>query len=128
MSNYNNFLKFAEEQGININDMYKEKGDTYNIVSFGEETDDGIYNVTLVIYNDDDMVEIYVRKAINTDNVLEVLSKTNNLNAEYMGVSFFVGDNVINLKSACSTHGDIEVALKKMVNNMQIAKETFTSF
>ena len=45
-----------------------------------------------------------------------------------MGVSFFVGDNVINLKSACSTSGDIEVALKKMVNNMQIAKETFISF
>ena len=25
------------------------------IKSFGEETDDGIYNVTLVIYDDDDM-------------------------------------------------------------------------
>lgn len=82
----------------------------------------------LVIYDDNDVVEIYVRKAINTENVLDVLSRVNNLNAEYMGVSFFVGDNVINLKSACSTSGDIEVALKKMVNNMQIAKETFISF
>lgn len=85
MSNYNNFLKFVEEQGINVDDMYKEKGDTYNIVSFGEETEDGLYNVTLVIYDDNDVVEIYVRKAINTENVLDVLSRVNNLNAEYMG-------------------------------------------
>lgn len=128
MNNYKNFLKFAEGQGININDIYKEKGDTYNIVSFGEETNDGVYNVTLVIYNDDNVVEIYVRKAINTENVLDVLTKVNTLNEKYMGVNFFVRNNVINLKTACETLGDIEVALKKMVNSMQIAKKVFVSF
>ena len=128
MKNYNDFLKFAESQGININDIYKEKGDTYNIVSFGEETDNGAFNVTLVIYDDDNVVEIYIRKPTNIENILDVFVKVNELNAEYMGVNFFVGDSVINLKSLCNTAGDIEVALKQMVNNMQIAKEVFAKF
>lgn len=129
MSLLNDFFKFAKEQGISEEDIYKEKGEGYTIVSFGEQgEEDVIYNISLILYDDNNTVEIYIRKQINVDDLFDVLKRTNNLNAEYMGVAFFVEDGIISTKSVCSTNGDIEIALKQMVQNMQIAASEFVNF
>lgn len=129
MSLVEDFLKFAEEQEINPNDIYKEKGESYTIVSFGEQTEvDNIYNIVLVLYDDNNTVEIYIRKQINTNNLFDLLQRTNALNAEYMGVSFIIENGVISTKSVCYVNGVLEVALRQMVMNMQIAAAEFVNF
>lgn len=123
------FFSFAEAQDINKEDIFMQKGDQYTIVSFGEEAEhDVVYNITLVLYDNDSTVEIYIRKYIDTSNLLEVLEKTNKLNAEYLGVSFFVEDSIISTKAVCEVEGDIEIALRVMVKNMQIAATEFVNF
>ncbi len=123
------FMKFAEEQNINANDIFTDKGDGYTIISFGEEGEPGIvYNVALILYDDDNQAEVYVRKSVNTSNMLDVLTKLNKLNNDYRGVSFFANDGLVNIKSYCEANGDIEVVLKQMLQTMRVASEEFSKF
>ena len=129
MSLLEDFLKFAKEQDISQEDIYKEKGMNYTIVSFGEQgEEDTIYNITLILYDDNNTVEIYIRKQINVDDLLDVLKRMNTLNAEYIGVAFFIEDGIISTKSVCYTNGNVEIALRQMVQNMQIAETEFVNF
>lgn len=129
MSLIDDFLKFAKEQEINQEDIFMEKGDNYTIASFGEQgEEDVVYNITLILYSDNSTVEIYIRKQIDSTNLFEILQETNRLNAEYMGISFFVENNIISTKSVCETEGNIEIALKLMVQNMQVAATEFVNF
>lgn len=129
MSLIDDFLKFAKEQEINQEDIFMEKGDNYTIASFGEQgEEDVVYNITLILYSNNSTVEIYIRKQIDSTNLFEILQETNRLNAEYMGISFFVENNIISTKSVCETEGNIEIALKLMVQNMQVAATEFVNF
>lgn len=129
MNLFDQFLKFTEEQGINPDDIYKEQREDFSIVSFGEQGEpDAIYNITLVFYKDNDLVEISVRKLIDTEDMFDILKRVNELNADYMGVSFFVENSLISVKTVCNAKGDIEVVLKTMVQNMQIASTEFVKF
>ena len=123
------FMKFAEEQNIDANNIFTDKGEGYTIISFGEEGEPGIvYNVALILYDDDNQAEVYVRKSVNTSNMPEVLTKLNKLNNDYRGVSFFANDSLVNIKSYCEANGDIEVVLKQMLQTMRVASEEFSKF
>ncbi len=129
MKLFNDFLKFTKEQGIALEDIYQEKGDEYSMVSFGEQgKEDVIYNVTLVFYNDDVSAEIYIRKQIDTEDLLSVLQQINRLNSEYSGMTFFLDDGILSLKSLCLADGDIETVLYQMVQNIEIAEIEFVEF
>ena len=129
MKLFNDFLKFSQEQGISLEDIYQEKGDEYSMVSFGEQgKEDVIYNVTLVFYNDDVSAEIYIRKQIDTEDLLSVLQQINRLNSEYSGMTFFLDDGILSLKSLCLADGDIETVLYQMVQNIEIAEIEFVEF
>lgn len=126
MSIYNQFLDFIKAQGVNSNDIFCKNFEDYKIVSFGEQvTENDIYNVSLIIYNDNEIVEIYIRKEIECNNLFELLKQINELNAEYRGISFFIENGTVTLKSLCHTNSSIETVLKQMVLNMQVATEEF---
>lgn len=123
------FMDFAIEQGVNTEDIYQDSGENYEILSFGEQAEDEtIYNVTLVFYEDENTVEIYIRKQIDDTNLFEVLQKINALNAEYIGISFFVDDNIISCKSVSYSNGNVENVIRQMVENMQVASAEFVKF
>ena len=118
------FFKVLRNMGISEKDIYKEKGDCFTMVSFGEEGEVGIvYNIVLVFYDDNSQVEIYVRKVINSKNLLEILKKTNDLTAEYAGIAFFFNDGIVSTKSVCYPYGDI-----KKVFNSFLTKEELKNF
>ena len=59
------FYDYATSQGIDKNAIYEKKGDGFVVISFPERGEkDCIYNIAIVFYENDDDVEIYVRKPI----------------------------------------------------------------
>ena len=108
MSLLQDFIKVSKEEGINADDLYQEQGEGFSIVSFGEMGEkDIIYNIAMVFYDNNDDVEVFIRKQINDDEIVKVFNQVNNLNAEYR------------------VNGSIEIALKQMVGCMQIAQDVF---
>jgi hypothetical protein len=121
------FLNVAREQGINVKNMHQEKGNGFTVVSFGEQGEcNVVYNIALVFYDNNDDVEIFVRKRINDDNIVQVFNQVNNLNAEYRGVTFYLENGVIVLKSYIQVKGNVRSVLEQMVNQKQTAIEEFS--
>ena len=50
------------------------------------------------------------------------------LNSEYSGMTFFLDDGILSLKSLCLADGDIETVLYQMVQNIEIAEIEFVEF
>ena len=126
MSLLQDFIKVSKEEGINADDLYQEQGEGFSIVSFGEMGEkDIIYNIAMVFYDNNDDVEVFIRKQINDDEIVKVFNQVNNLNAEYRGVTFYLEDKIIVLKSYVQVNGSIEIALKQLVGCMQIAQDVF---
>ena len=122
----NNFYDYAAAQGVDKNAIYEEKGDGFVVVSFPERGEqDCIYNIAIVFYENDDDVEIYVRKQINDYDELTLLRKLNALNCEYTDVTFLVDDHMLTVKSFLPAQGDINRVLVKMVADVQLAQAEF---
>ncbi len=120
------FYDYTSSQGIDKNAIYEEKGEGFVVVSFPERDDKGnIYNVAIVFYDNDDDIEIYVRKPIKDYDELTLLKKLNALNCEYSDVTFLVDDNMLTVKSHISSQGELERILIKMVSDVQLAQEEF---
>ena len=85
MSLLQDFIEVSKEQGINTADLYQEQGDGFSIVSFGESGERNIiYNIALVFYDNNDDVEVFIRKQINDDEIVKVFNQVNNLNALFL--------------------------------------------
>lgn len=120
------FYEYAEKLGVSKEDIIKEKGDGFTMLSFGEQGEPNvIYYVILLMYDDNDAVEIYIRKAIETEDELSTLQQLNRWNAEYCGMSFFKQENAVNVKIYCKTAGDLNVVLQYLVQGMDVAKTEF---
>ena len=120
------FYNYVESQGIDKNAIYEEKGDGFVVISFSEKGEENrIYNIAIVIYENDNDVEIYVRKSIKDFDELTLLRKLNALNCEYTDVTFFVDDNMLGVKSYLSSQGKLENVLIKMVSDVQLAQTEF---
>mgnify|MGYP000218288002 CR=1 FL=1 len=120
------FYDYVTSQGIDKKAIYEEKGDGFVVISFPEKGEkDCIYNIAIVFYENDDDVEIYVRKPIKDFDELTLLRKLNVLNCEYADVTFLIDDNMLTVKSFLSSQGDIKKVLIKMVADVQLAQAEF---
>ena len=120
------FYAYVVSQEIDKNAIYEERGDGFVVVSFPERGEkDCIYNIAIVFYENDNDVEIYVRKSIKDFDELTLLRKLNALNCEYTDVTFFVDDNMLTVKSYLSSQGKLENVLIKMVSDVQLAQTEF---
>ncbi|MDO5151158.1 MAG: hypothetical protein Q4D76_17480 [Oscillospiraceae bacterium] len=120
------FYDYVTSQGIDIKAIYEEKGEGFVVISFPERGDnDCIYNIAIVFYENDNDVEIYVRKPIKDFDELTLLRKLNNLNCEYTDVTFFIDENILTLKSHLLSQGKVENVLIKMVTDVQLAQAEF---
>ena len=123
------FYSFSETQGIARNAFYEEKGDGFTVVTFSEEGEtDCLYNVAIVFFDDNNLVEVYVRKYIKNYDEFTLLKRINDWNCKYSGITFFIDDDMLTIKSHFTTGGDIDPVLKEMVDEMSIAKEEFPLF
>ena len=122
----NQFFEYVAQLGISKDELYCEKGENFTVVTFGEEGEKNVlYNVGLVFYDDNNFVELYIRKSISDYDLFEVLKNINELNAQYCGVTFLVDEDLLTIKSCCKAEGKLEIVLKEMLQNMQIAKSEF---
>lgn len=120
------FYDYAASQGIDKNAIYEEKGNGFIVISFPERGEKNcIYNIAIVFYENDNDVEIYVRKPIKDFDELSLLRKLNALNCEYTDVTFLVDDNMLTVKTHLLSQGKLENVLIKMVANMQLAQTEF---
>lgn len=120
------FYDYVTSRGIDKNAIYEEKGDGFVVISFPERGEkDCIYNIAIVFYENDDDVEIYVRKPIGDYNELALLKKLNALNCEYTDVTFLIDDNMLTVKSFLSSQGNVDKILIKMVADVQLAQNEF---
>jgi len=120
------FYDYVTSQGIDKKAIYEEKGDGFVVISFPEKGEkDCIYNIAIVFYENDDDVEIYVRKPIKDFDELTLLRKLNLLNCVYTDVTFLIDDNMLTVKSFLSSQGDIKKVLIKMVADVQLAQAEF---
>lgn len=120
------FHAYVVSQEIDKNAIYEERGDGFVVVSFPERGEkDCIYNIAIVFYENENDVEIYVRKPIKDFDELTLLRKLNTLNCEYTDVTFFVDDNMLTVKSYLSSQGKLENVLIKMVSDVQLAQTEF---
>ena len=120
------FYAYVVSQEIDKNAIYEERGEGFVVVSFPERGEkDCIYNIAIVFYENENDVEIYVRKPIKDFDELTLLRKLNTLNCEYTDVTFFVDDNMLTVKSYLSSQGKLENVLIKMVSDVQLAQTEF---
>ena len=84
-----------------------------------------IYQVTVVISNNEEIAEVYVRKNVNTDDIFELLKLANELNIMYRGVTFLVDNDLIISKTMCEIHGNIDRVIENMFTNINSAHEEF---
>ncbi|MGO4925055.1 hypothetical protein ACTQ44_09050 [Ligilactobacillus ruminis] len=120
------FYAYVVSQKIDKNAIYEERGDGFVVVSFPERGEkDCIYNIAIVFYENENDVEIYVKKPIKDFDELTLLRKLNTLNCEYTDVTFFVDDNMLTVKSYLSSQGKLENVLIKMVSDVQLAQTEF---
>lgn len=125
------FYAYVVSQGIDKNAIHEERGDGFVVVSFPERGEkDCIYNIAIVFYENDveeneNDVEIYVRKPIKDFDELTLLRKLNTLNCKYGDVTFLVDDNMLTVKSYLSSQGKLGNVLIKMVSDVQLAQTEF---
>lgn len=120
------FYRYTEKLEINKENIHEEKGDGFTLLSFGEQGEPNIiYYVIMLMYDDNDAVEVYIRKNVEKDDELSVLQQLNRMNAEYCGMSFFKQENAVNVKIYCKTGGKLEVVLERLVQGMDVAKTEF---
>ena len=126
MNILNDFYNYVSSQGIDKNAIYEEKGDGFVVISFPERGEkDCIYNIAIDFYENENDVEIYVRKEIKNYDELTLLRKLNALNCEYTDVTFLVDDNMLTIKSHLLSQGKIKNVLIKMVADVQLAQAEF---
>ncbi|MDF2881259.1 MAG: hypothetical protein K0R54_1816 [Clostridiaceae bacterium] len=125
------FIEFAKKEGYKESGFKITKNNTQKIISFGELIDrETVYDIAICFHNEDNTVEVYVMKSIQEaeDDLFSTLKKTNELTADYIGVSFHIEDGkAIFLKSYCKT-SNLEVVLKQMAQTVAIAKKEFIKF
>ena len=122
----NDFYDYVTSQGIDKNAIYEETGEGFAVVSFPERGEkDFRYNIAIVFYENDNDVEIYVRKPIKDFDELTLLRKLNSLNCEYTDVTFLVDENMLTVKSHLLSQGKLENVLIKMVSDVQLAQTEF---
>ena len=128
MNLFEKFLDLTNEIGIERDDLVilDEDNENFKLVTFGEKIDDSIiYNVALVFYDDDDSVEIYVRKPIENYDELTLLRNINEQNASFSGISFYVEENLLNAQSVCRSNNNPVTVIQQLVQTMETAKEVF---
>ena len=122
------FYDYTEKAGFDKSDIHEEKEQEYTLLSFFEQgTNDDLYNVALVFYEDDN-AEVYIRSSINNYDMLSVLSRINELNSQYCGVTFLLAGDMLVVKSYCKANGEIDLLLREMVQNMKLAQKEFNGF
>lgn len=122
------FYNYTEKAGFDKSDIHEEKDQEYTLLSFFEKGEkDALYNVALVFY-DDDNAEVYIRSTIDNYDMLSVLSRINELNSKYSGVTFLLADDMLVVKSYCKAKGEIDILLREMVQNMKLAQKEFGGF
>lgn len=120
------FYAYVVSQEIDKNAIHEERGDGFVVVSFPERGEkDCIYNIAIVFYENENDVEIYVRKPIKDFDELTLLRKLNTLNCKYGDVTFLVDDNMLTVKSYLSSQGKLKNVLIKMVSDVQLAQTEF---
>lgn len=120
------FYAYVVSQEIDKNAIHEERGDGFVVVSFPERGEkDCIYNIAIVFYENENDVEIYVRKPIKDFDELTLLRKLNTLNCKYTDVTFFVDDNMLTVKSYLSSQGKLGNVLIKMISDVQLAQTEF---
>ena len=75
------------------------------------------------LFYEDENAEVYIRKSISNYDMLNVLSKINELNSQYCGVTFLLADDMLVIKSYCRANGEIDILLREMVQNMKLAQK-----
>lgn len=126
------FWKAIESKGYDRNKFLTEKDKDYRIVAFNETGEPGIiYNIYLIFYNSkSEDVEVVVKKLIEELPSIDVLEKVNQLNQQYLGVTFLFEkeDNTIVAKSLVETEGDVNKIMTRMVSTMRAAQTEFKAF
>ena len=120
------FYKYISSQGLDKNLIYEEKGEGFVVVSFPEKDDmSNVYDIAIVFYDNNDDIEIYVRKPIKDYDELTLLRKINTLNCEYSAATFLVDNNMLTVKSHISSQGKLKRILAEMLLDVQLAQKEF---
>lgn len=124
------FYQYLLSQGLTDRDIFTERNNGFTLISFNRPGDNNcIYNVAVLLYDDNVMTEILVRKEIDVNNVLPTLKALNFLNADYRGVSFFIVDGcLLTVKSYCEPAGKVSAVIDNMLKTMQVAYDEFPDF
>ena len=124
------FYQYLLSQGLTDRDIYTERNNGFTLISFNRPGDNKcLYNIAVLLYDDNIMTEILVRKEIDVNNVLPVLKALNFLNADYRGVSFFIVDGcLLTVKSYCEPAGKVSAVVDNMLNTMKVAYAEFPEF
>lgn len=120
------FYNYVENHGMDRERIYEDQGEGMSLVSFSELGEENcVYNVALIFYDNDIDVEVYIRKELKKYNEYDLLKQLNELNANYRGITFFIDDKMLTVKSYCMVDGQLECVLKELAADMQVARKEF---
>ena len=122
------FIAYAEEVGINREDLQVDQGDGFSAVTFGEQgEDETTYTVMIVFYEGDDEVEIFIGKVLESVDLLALLKRLNALNIEYRGGTFLYQADMATLKMYRRVNGQLQGVLESFMLGMEMAKKELST-
>lgn len=127
MSCYEQFLNVLEKSMDHPEYLIKDEDEGYRLLSFGEPMDDEVLNITLIFYDDDRLVEIFVRRLlIDLPDRLTLLESLNKKNYTYRGMSFFSNDRTVGIKTLYHVTAQVEDLMQELITIVQVAKQELT--
>ena len=118
------FYKYIDVPRKNRKSTSEKVEDDYIIVSFIEN--ETKYKISLVFYNNDIDVEIYIQAELNNYyDELATFKKLNRLNCDY-DYKFIIDENHIIVKSLVNANKKILPVMEKLDALLELTKEEFS--
>ena len=118
------FYKYIDVPRKNRKSTSEKVEDDYIIVSFIEN--ETKYKISLVFYNNDIDVEIYIQAELNNYyDELDKIKKLNRLNCDY-DYKFIIDENHIIVKSLVNANKKILPVMEKLDALLELTKEEFS--
>ena len=123
----NDLMGFFKEQGIEYNFVEEAEYKLLSFNSFDEGTNN-IFNIVIIIANDEETAEIYIKLENEMAEGIELYRLLNEYNIAYTGLQFLYIDNSITIKSGCVIDNTYTNIVTQMIENLNIAIEEFAVF
>lgn len=114
------FLNNLKENSIDLENIEIKKFEDTKLVSFFDEIDNEVLNISIIFHSDNSTIECLVSVERKNMTRLDRLEKINEMNKKYINYNFFTEGEFISLKVSEKTKGNLDKVFIVMHYSVQL--------